>query len=146
MFLLGATGGCGTATTPPTGPAGGETIYAVAREQRILIYAVAREQRILIYAVAREQRILITNVTRQPIFTFVVGRNAAELINWAPCVAAPSCPPLAPGKTRHAPYPARYLADGREREREALVYWWHAIRGRDGVVRPDSIRVRIVTL
>ena len=124
MFLLGATGGCGTATTPPTGPAGGETIYAVAREQRISI----------------------TNVTRQPIFTFVVGRNAAELINWAPCVAAPSCPPLAPGKTRHAPYPARYLADGREREREALVYWWHAIRGRDGVVRPDSIRVRIVTL
>ena len=121
MFLLGATGGCGTATT---GPASGETIYAVAREQRILI----------------------TNVTRQPIFTFVVGRNAAALINWAPCFAAPSCPPLVPGQTRHAPYPEPSLAGGREREREALVYWWHAIQGRDGVVRPDSIRVRIVTL
>ena len=95
-------------------------------------------------AVDREQDIAITNRTRRDIYTFVVGRQAAALINWAPCVSGPSCVPLPPGKTRRAPYPTAPLTSSAERE--VLVYWWHAVRGPDGRLRPGSIQVEIVTL
>lgn len=94
-------------------------------------------------AVARHQLITITNRTRQPIVTFVVGRKAAALINWAPCVSGPSCPALLPGHSKSAPSPTAGPAGP---ESEALVYWWHAVRDVDGVMRPDSIRALIVGL
>ena len=94
-----------------------------------------------ILAVARNQHILITNKTQKPIFTFVVGRNSAALINWHPCVEGPLCPPLLPGHVRSEPYPAAGFG-----EREVVVYWWVAVRGPGGVMQADRIRARIVAL
>lgn len=95
-------------------------------------------------AVSREQDIAITNRTRRDIYTFVVGREAAARINWAPCVSGPSCVPLPPGETRRAPFTtAQRIASA---EREVLVYWWHSVRGPDGTRGPGSIQVEIVPL
>lgn len=117
LVLLLATSGCEAAT----GPGSGATVEAVDRQQDIAI----------------------TNRTPRPIYTFVVGRQAAALINWALCVSGTSCAPLPPGETRRAPYPTTLLSSA---EREVLVYWWYAVRGSDGRLRPGSLHVEIVTL
>jgi hypothetical protein len=90
----------------------------------------------------RSNRLAVTNGRSRPIFTFAVGRNAAALVDWFPCVDATSCPPIAQGDTRML----TYHRDGTGMpEREALLYWWHAVPGPNGL-RPDSIRVMIVRL
>src|SRR5687767_13666321 len=94
-------------------------------------------------AVARLGQIEITNRTTSPVFTFVIGRESAALVDWIACVNAAVCPPLAPNDIKRVPYPKK--TDGRP-EREALVYWWHAVLGSNGQQRPDSIRVGIVPL
>lgn len=93
-------------------------------------------------AVARPY-LSLTNRTAAPAFTFVVGRSAAASINWAPCVDADRCPPIAPGATRRDPYPLGL--DG-ARDREAIVHWWHAVPGPGGAPQPDSIRAVVVGL
>lgn len=94
-------------------------------------------------AIARDQKIDVMNRTERPVFTFVVGRDLAALINWAPCVDAVRCPPIPPGSIRSEAYPQ--VRSG-VAEREAIVYWWHAIRGADGTLHADKIRGRLVTL
>lgn len=117
LVLLMASNGCATAT----GPGDGATVAVVDGEQAIAI----------------------TNRTNRPIFTFVVDRQVAALINWAPCVSGPSCPPLQPGDTRLTPFPAATAGGA---QREALVYWWHAVRGPGGVVRAGDVNVKLVPL
>ncbi len=97
-----------------------------------------------VVAVNRQQDIAITNRTRRDIYTFVVGREAAALLNWAPCVSGPSCVPIPPGKTRRGPYATSQLISSPERE--VLVYWWYAVRDPDRRLRPGSVQVEIVTL
>lgn len=87
-------------------------------------------------------RVAVTNRSSQPIFTVVLGRNASALMLWAACVDAAECAPIAPGATRlETPAMIAGMA-----ETEAVVHWWHAVRGADGVVRPDSVRSVIVRL
>ena len=90
-----------------------------------------------VIATARASRIAITNGTGAPVFTFTVGARAATLINWAPCVDAAQCPPVAPSATTETAYPAAFQGTA---EQAAIVYWWHAVRGSDGALRPDSVR------
>lgn len=92
---------------------------------------------------ALAKRIVITNRSRRPVFTFVVGRRAAALILWAPCVGAPGCGHVEPGGTRTEPYPGQEQG---EAEQEAIVHWWHAVPDGHGGLRPDSIRSLIVPL
>jgi hypothetical protein len=106
---------CTSSPTAPTAPTPGGTVVATARAPRIAI----------------------TNGTGAPVFTFTVGARAATLINWAPCVDAVPCAPVAPGATTETAYPA---ASQGTAEQAAVVYWWHAVRGNDGVLRPDSVR------
>jgi len=94
-------------------------------------------------AAARNQQIELVNRTPLPVFTMVLGRSAAALIDWMPCVDPVQCPPIAPGARRNVPYPEGLYGVV---EHEALVYWWHATPGSNGVMRPDSIRVEIVQL
>jgi hypothetical protein len=96
-----------------------------------------------VMAVSQNAHVQLTNHTVRPVFATVFGRNAVASINWAPCVDASRCPPIAPGDTRELLYPVPLLGEG---EREAVVYWWHAARGSDGALRPDSIRAIIVHL
>jgi len=92
--------------------------------------------------VADGQRISITNRTRKPVFMFVVGRQLAASIDWAACVT-PACQPLAPGETRHVPYPSERIPDV---EAEALVYWWHAASFFGAQMGYDRVRSEIVAL
>jgi hypothetical protein len=87
--------------------------------------------------------LLLTNAGAEPVFTFVVGRETAALIDWIPCVDAARCPPIAPGATRREPRPTR---PGGAPEGEALVYWWRAAPGPGDAPRPDRIRVIVVRL
>jgi hypothetical protein len=93
--------------------------------------------------VARNQRIELLNRTTSPVFTIVLGLKAAESADWYPCVDPIQCPPIAPGERRDVPYPHGL---GGVVEREALVYWWHATLGSDGVMHADKIRVGTVRL
>lgn len=94
-------------------------------------------------ALARRGKIQITNRTERPVFTFVVGRETSALIDWMPCVDSVRCPPLEVGATRTVPYPVKI---GGAPEKEALIYWWHAVPAAGGGFRPDSIRYGIVPL
>ena len=95
-------------------------------------------------AATADSRVLrLTNRTARPAFTFVIGREIAATVLWAPCVDAARCPPIAPSATRDLPYRDGLIADD---EREALVHWWHADAGADGTLRPDSIRTIVVPL
>ena len=90
-----------------------------------------------------EYAVVIRNRTNAPMFTFVVGRQAAALVDWFPCVDAVRCPPIMPGRA------ATRTVNGtleRIREREALVYWWHAVGRPDGTVGHDSVRYVVVEL
>ena len=87
-------------------------------------------------AVVQGGEIEITNWTSEPVFTFVIGRELAALALWGPCVDAAKCPPIPAGGQRRVAFPAG--------EKEALVYWWHAVPARDGSLRPDSIRAGVV--
>ena len=91
----------------------------------------------------RGTAVVVTNRTAASVYTFTIGRNAAAYTDWYPCVDAASCPPIAPGASRTEPIAT---PPGRPAEREALVYWWHAVAGPRGEPRPDSIRVSIVRL
>ena len=93
--------------------------------------------------VARNERIELQNRTTSPVFTMVLGRKAAELTYWFPCVDSIQCPPVAPRATRVEPYPQGLHGVA---EREALVYWWHAMLGPDGLMHADSVRGGIVRL
>lgn len=94
-------------------------------------------QRGAVTAAASASRIAVTNGTDAPVFTFTVGQRAAAVINWAPCVDVAQCPPVAPGATAEAAFPAAFQGSA---EQAAVVYWWHAVRGADGALRPDSVR------
>lgn len=88
--------------------------------------------------------LVLTNRTDAPVFTQVLGSRTAPLALWGACVDAARCPTIAPGASRTVT--VRLTAPDGGRETEALVYWWHAVRGPDGTLRPDSIRTEVVGL
>ena len=94
-------------------------------------------------AAVRDGQLELTNGTSAPVFTFIVGREMAKVVRWAPCVEPFECPPIAPGATRRVALPQ---GPGGAAEREALVNWWHRATGPDGTMQPDSIRTIVVPL
>jgi hypothetical protein len=92
-------------------------------------------------ATATSDAVRVVNEGPAPAFFVTFGREAVSRILWAPCVDAARCPPLAPGDVRTVPRPV----EGDQAEREAVVYWWRAVPGADGALRPDSIRTIVVT-
>lgn len=61
----------------------------------------------------------------------------------ARCVDDVQCPPIAPRATSEIDFPTTLQG---KPDQAALVYWWHAVRGSDGALRADSIRVLRVGL
>lgn len=88
-------------------------------------------------AALRSGRIEITNRTTKPVFTFVIGGNAAMLALWAACADPAVCQPLEPGGRRIEDWPSPLSG---KPETTALIHWWHSVATPDGY-RPDSIRV-----
>lgn len=95
-----------------------------------------------VIADAKLGAIFIQNRTSQPVYTFVVGRNASALVDWIACSDPAKCAAIHPGQTRTEPYPQGVVA---QNETEALVYWWHIVPN-GAVFKPDSIRVGVVRL
>lgn len=91
-----------------------------------------------VVALSRAGRVELTNATALPVFAFVIGRELSTRALFSPCVDATQCPPIQPGARRSVPNP--------QGEREATVYWWHAVQGEDGKLQPDSIRVGVIRL
>ena len=90
----------------------------------------------------REPTIRITNRTDAPVYWFIVGRKASALVDWRPMVCD-ECPSIAPNATVSRRYDESLIDAS---EREAFVYWWHAVivdgERRPGVVRNGIVRVR----
>lgn len=87
-------------------------------------------------------KVAVTNTRANPVFVFVIGRNASAVVDWRPCVTGAECVPLAAGGTRE--YEINPITSSYH-EAEALVYWWQAVT-RDGTLQPDSIRHMVVPL
>src|SRR2546427_6001499 len=69
--------------------------------------------------VAQGGALHVENVSDEPVFYFIYERQAAALINWAPCVSR-SCPSLPPRAQATVPYSSiGGIAPGRT---EAIVW------------------------
>ncbi len=87
--------------------------------------------------------ILVTNRTSTSIFTMIIGVNALPATDYVLCLDPRRCEPLAPGASRELKYPGAYNGVA---EKEALVMWWHSIRGSDGTYRPVDSGRKVVPL
>ena len=67
--------------------------------------------------------IALTNQSSARVFYFVYEREAAALINWAPCVDPLRCPSLGPGDRVVIPNTA--IGGYAPGKGEAIVWWWH---------------------
>lgn len=85
----------------------------------------------------------LQNLGSTTVYTFVVEREYAARINWAPCADPTHCTGLEPGASTALPFSqiGGYSAGARE----AVVYHWHLIP-QGGVFLPDTIRALVVTL
>jgi len=93
--------------------------------------------------VAQNGALHLENVSDEPVFYFVYERQAAALINWAPCVSR-SCPSLAPrAQTTLAYSTIGGYAPGR---REAIVWWWRAVPGPADAPVPGAVAAIVVRL
>ena len=89
-------------------------------------------------ATAAPQAVVLGNNTTRPVGYFLIERELATRALWGPCTARTGCPGIAPGERRTIP--AAQIAGVEPGKRDVIVYWWHLVEGRDGALRPDSIR------
>jgi hypothetical protein len=93
--------------------------------------------------VAQDGALHLENVSDEPVFYFVYERQAAALINWAPCVSR-SCPSVAPRAQATVPYST---IGGYAPERtEAIVWWWRAVPGPADAPVPGAVAAIVVQL
>jgi len=93
--------------------------------------------------VAQNGALHVENVSDEAVFYFVYERQAAALINWAPCVNR-SCPSLAPRAQTTVPYSTiGGYAPGRT---EAIVWWWRAVPGAADAPVPGPVAAIVVRL
>jgi hypothetical protein len=95
-----------------------------------------------VLADARHGNITITNRTVQPVYTIVIGRNAAAVADYMLCVNPQTCDGIAPSDFRTIPYSKLTGIQ----ETEAIVHWYHLVPNAQGGFKPDSIRTGIVPL
>lgn len=95
-----------------------------------------------VIADARNGNITITNRRLEPVYTIVMGRNAAAVADYVLCVNPQACESIAPNGSRSIPYPN---LTGYQ-ETEAIVHWYHLVPDPQGGFKPDSVRTGIVPL
>ena len=75
------------------------------------------------------------------IYFFIVDRQEAALINWAPCGDPQHCPRVAANRTVVVPGSEVF---GWDTSDQVIVYWWHLIPAGDRRYEPDTIRALVV--
>ena len=83
------------------------------------------------------------NASSAAVNYFVLARDAAPLIDWAPC-AGPACPAIPAGGSVSLPY--SQIAGYSAATTEAIVWWWHSVSDGTGGFRPDSLRTLVAPL
>lgn len=76
--------------------------------------------------------IRVENMRAEPIYSLVLGGEQAALANWAACVEPSSCGEIPAGRHVFVPDPNTDRLPSTAREREAIIYWWVAIRNEAG--------------
>jgi hypothetical protein len=99
------------------------------------------QEQFTIRATGREVR--LSNAAEMPTFYFVVERETAAVIDFAPCVEGPECPSVAPGATVRIPYSG--ISGYQAGRKEAIVFWWRSARTPAGL-QPDSLRSTVAKL
>ena len=85
----------------------------------------------------------LANGSSFPVNYFLLARDAAPLIDWAPC-AGPGCPVIPAHGTVIAP--RGQVAGLSAGTTEVVTYWWRSILDGNGGFRPDSIRALVARL
>ncbi len=85
--------------------------------------------------------LFVTNKTEARIYYFIVGREAATVIRWAPRLDEERS--VARGKTAWLDREDDVI--GSEDEQEAFVNWWHAVE-RDGERVPGEVHTFVIRL
>ncbi|SRR6266508_3671790 len=93
--------------------------------------------------VARDSAVQLENVSNEPVFYFVYDRQAAALINWAPCVSQ-SCPSLTPHARTSVPYAT--IGGYAPGKTEAIVWWWRSVPGPADAPVPGPVTAIVVQL
>jgi hypothetical protein len=85
----------------------------------------------------------LVNSSEQPVYTFIIERDAQAYVDWVVCTDPSTCNGIAAGGSRVVPYDAivAYTAGAEE----AVVHHWHLIPDGTGF-RPDSVRSTVVQL
>jgi hypothetical protein len=96
-----------------------------------------------VVAIASARQILVTNRTNNPIFPFVIGRNALPATDYVMCVDPSRCRAIEPGSGRMLPYPGPYNGVA---ETEAVVMWWGSMRDSTGTFRAVNENWKVVRL
>lgn len=86
----------------------------------------------------------LRNAGSRPIHFAVFGREPGGGMPFFLACVGPGCPALDPGAVQVVPYAD--VGGYGPGTREAVVYWWHAVRGEDGGWVADSIRALVVPL
>ena len=89
-------------------------------------------------------RVRIANGREAPIFFFVVERETAAAINWAPCTNPDGCLRVDPGKIEMLQVTA--IVGFRPDAEEAILYWWHLIPTEGDEFTVDEIRHTVFDL
>ena len=84
--------------------------------------------------------LFVANRTDARIYHFIVGRETAALINWAPSLNPENS--VDRGKTARIRHDDIFRS---ETEHEVIVYWWHAVE-RDGQQQPGEIQSVVARL
>jgi len=95
-------------------------------------------RKVLVLSIA--PNLIITNKTEARIYYFVVGRETAARINWAPHTNRDQS--IAKNAIVKISHRDVYRA---ETEKEVIVYWWHAINT-IGSIKPSEIQAIVVEL
>ena len=88
--------------------------------------------------------IRLENNLAEPVYTFLIERQAAALTDWIACSVPDECDGIAPGRSRRVDY--RDIVGYDRGDREAIVYWWVLVPDPGGGHRVDGFRSRVVRL
>ncbi len=86
----------------------------------------------------------IINSSNAPIYYFVVERQSAALINWAPCTDPVACPKVEAHSAATVPFSR--IAGYEPGEQEAILNWWRLVPAPGNGFQVDSIRSKVVQL
>ena len=90
-----------------------------------------------------EGSLQLHNTSGQRTFYFTYEREAAAVINWAPCVDSSRCPALEAGSRTSIPYAA---IGGYEQGKSEAILWWWVATGPAGRAEPGRIHHVVVRL